>query len=311
MDAPNTEGTEDRGGEDLNQTAAYIAQILRDGGIGCEVLDFVPAEKAVLRRDRIVVGLALTFLTALAWSYLLWLSADMHMGGMDMIGMRMLPSGMGHMIPAHTHWHAMEFAFVFAMWTVMMVAMMMPSAAPMIFAYARVGRHNETQGTPFPATVWFVAGYFLAWLAFSLLATLVQWGLERAGVLDSAMASTSNVLGGFVLVAAGTYQWTRLKDVCLTQCQRPFLFLMRHGGFRRDVPGCVMLGLRRGAYCVGCCWVLMALLFVGGVMNVLWIVLLGLLIFLEQVTSSGRLITHLAGIVLIAAGGWLLSLGIS
>src|SRR5262249_23125607 len=203
------------------------------GGVGCEVFNFVPAEKAVLRRDRIVVGLALTMLTALAWSYLLWLSSDVDMGGMDMGDLRMLPSSTGHIIPAHTPWHAMEFAFVFAMWTVMMVAMMMPSAAPMIFAYARVGRHTEAQGTPLPATVWFVAGYCLAWVACSLLATLVQWALERSGLLDSAMASTSNVLGGFVFVAAGSYQWTRLKDACLTQCQRPFLFLMRHGGFRR------------------------------------------------------------------------------
>ncbi|MFZ2075611.1 MAG: DUF2182 domain-containing protein [Xanthobacteraceae bacterium] len=99
-------------------------------------------------------------------------------------------------------------------------------------------------------------------------------------------------------VAAGSYQWTRVKDVCLVQCQKPFAFVMRHGGYRRDAPGCVMLGLRHGAYCVGCCWTLMALLLVGGVMNVLWIVLLGLLIALEKVTPFGRPIAHLAGIVL-------------
>jgi len=107
-------------------------------------------------------------------------------------------------------------------------------------------------------------------------------------------------------VAAGSYQWTRLKDVCLTQCQMPFAFLMRHGGFRRDVPSCLLLGLRHGAYCVGCCWALMVLLFVGGVMNLLWIVLLSLLIFLEKVTFLGRQIAPLAGIVLIAVGAWLL-----
>ena len=173
-------------------------------------------------------------------------------------------------MPAHTPWRAMEFAFVFAMWTVMMVGMMTPSAMPMILTYARVGRHAEAQGTPLVATVWFVAGYFLVWVAFALLATLVQWALERTALLDTAMASTSNILGGLVFVAAGSYQWTRLKDVCLTQCQMPFAFVMRHGGFRRDVPGCLLLGLRHGAYCVGCCWALMVLLFVGGVMNLLW-----------------------------------------
>ena len=97
------------------------------------------------------------------------------------------------------------------------------------------------------------AGYFLVWVAFAVLATLVHWALERSASLDSAMASTSNILGGLVFVAAGSYQWTRLKDVCLTQCQMPFAFLMRHGGFRRDVPGCLLLGLRHGAYCVCCC----------------------------------------------------------
>jgi predicted metal-binding membrane protein len=103
----------------------------------------------------------------------------------------------------------MEFAFVFAMWVVMMVGMVTPSAAPMILMYARVGRQTEAQGTPLAATVWFSAGYFLVWAAFSLLATLVQWALERAALLDSAMASTSNLLGGLVFVAAGSYQWTR------------------------------------------------------------------------------------------------------
>jgi predicted metal-binding membrane protein len=265
----------------------------------------------VLRRDRIVVGLALILLTALAWSYVLWLSGGMDAGGMDMAGFRMVPAGMGLMIPAHTPWRVMEFVFVFAMWTVMMVGMMTPSAWPMILMYARVGRQTEPQGAPLAATVWFVVGYFLAWAAYSLLATLVQWALERAALLDSAMVSTSNVLGAVVFVAAGSYQWTRLKDVCLTQCQTPFAFMMRHGGFRRHAPGALMLGLRHGAYCIGCCWALMALLFVGGVMNVLWIVLLALLVLLEKVTPSGRLIASLAGIVLIATGAWFLSMGMS
>src|SRR5689334_3462389 len=107
------------------------------------------------------------------------------------------------------------------------------------------------------------------------------------------MASMSNALGGLVFVAAGVYLCTRPNDLCLAQCQAPFAFLMRHGGFRRDAPGCVMLGLRHGAYCVGCCWTLMALLFVGGVMNVLWIVLLASLVFLQRVTSMGHLIARL------------------
>ena len=297
--------------EDPYQMAARIAQRLREAGLKSQILNLMPADTTVLRRDRIVIILAFTLLTALAWSYLLWLAADMGMGGMDMTGFRMIPSGMGLMIPAQMPWRAMEFAFVFAMWTVMMVGMMTPSAMPMILMYARVGRETEPQAAPLSATVWFAAGYFLVWTAFALLATFVQWAFERTAVLDSAMASTSNVVGGLLFIAAGSYQWTRLKDVCLTQCQTPFAFLMRQGGFRRDAFGSLILGIRHGAYCVGCCWALMALLLVGGAMNMLWIVLLALLIVLEKVTPSGRLIAHLAGIVLLSGGAWLLATGMS
>ena len=202
--------------------------------------------ETVLRRDRLVIAGALGVIIALAWGYLLWLTADMDMGGMDMTGFRMIPAGMGLMAPANAPWRAIEFAFVFAMWAVMMVGMMAPSAAPMILMYARVGRQGKAEGKPLAATGWFAAGYFLAWIGFSLAATLVQWVIERAALLDSRMASASNILGGIVLIAAGVYQWTPLKDVCLTQCQTPLQFLMRHGGFRGDLPGCLLLGLRHG-----------------------------------------------------------------
>jgi predicted metal-binding membrane protein len=112
-----------------------------------------------------------------------------------------------------------------------------------------------------------------------------------------------------VLIAAGVYQWTPLKDVCLAQCRTPFQFLLRHGGFRSDLKGCLVLGLRHGGYCVGCCWVLMALLFVGGVMNVLWIALLALLVLLEKLTPFGRWVARAAGIACIVAGGRLLFFG--
>jgi predicted metal-binding membrane protein len=124
------------------------------------------------------------------------------------------------------------------MWTGMMVAMMTPSAAPMILMYARVGRQTQAHGRPLAATVWFGAGYFLVWAAFSLLATLVQWAFERTVLLDFTMATASNVLGGLLFIAAGSYQWTRLKDVCLTQCQMPFAFLCAKAAFAatRQVP---------------------------------------------------------------------------
>ena len=264
------------------------------------------ALEAVLRRDRLLVAGALAVPVALAWAYVLWLAADMDMGGMDMTGFRMIPAGIGIMLPANEPWRAIEFAYVFVMWAVMMVGMMAPSVAPMILMYARVGRQGKVAGKPLAATGWFATGYFLAWIGFSLAATLVQWMVERAALLDSRMASTSNVVGGIVLIGAGLYQWTPLKDVCLTQCQTPFQFLLRHGGFRGDLPGCLLLGLRHGLYCVGCCWVLMALLFVGGVMNVLWIAMLALLVLLEKLTPVGRWIARAAGIACVAAGAWLL-----
>ena len=176
----------------------------------------------------------------------------------------------------------------------------------MILMYARIGRQASAAGKPLPATGWFAAGYITAWMSFSLVATLVQWTFERAALLDSRMVSASNMLGGIVLIAAGVYQWTPLKEVCLTQCQTPLQFLMRHGGFCGDVSGCLLLGLRHGAYCVGCCWALMALLFVGGVMNVLWIALLALLVLLEKLTPFGRRIARGAGVACVGGGAWML-----
>src|SRR5262247_4004470 len=152
--------------------------------------------ETVLRRDRLVVAGALCVIVALAWGYVLWLAADMDMGGMDMTGFRMIPAGIGIMAPANAPWTAVEFAFVFVMWAVMMVGMMAPSATPMILMYARAGRQAKDSGKPLAATGWFAAGYFLAWTGFSLVATLVQWAVERAALLNSQMASASNVLGG-------------------------------------------------------------------------------------------------------------------
>jgi predicted metal-binding membrane protein len=266
--------------------------------------------EAVLRRDRLIVASSLAVVTALAWVYVFWLAVDMDMGGMNMSGFRMVPAGMGMMAPAAAPWSAVEFAFVFVMWAVMMVGMMAPSAAPMILMYVRVARQARARqegvaGKPFAATGWFVGGYLLAWAGFSFAATLVQWVLEREALLDTRMASANVLLGAAVLIAAGVYQWTPIKNACLAQCQSPFRFLMSHGGFRGDVQGCLYLGFLHGSYCVGCCWVLMALLFVVGVMNVLWIALLALLVLLEKLTPWGRWVARIAGVACIAAGAWM------
>jgi predicted metal-binding membrane protein len=261
---------------------------------------------ALLRRDRAVMLAALVALTALAWADLVWLSEDMAMGGMDMTGFRMIPAGQGLMMPAIEPWKPIEFGYVFAMWVVMMIGMMTPSVAPMILIYARVGRQAVLAGTPFAATSWFAAGYLLAWTAFSLVATSAQWALERMALLTSMMESARNPLGAAILILAGVYQWMPLKAACLFRCQSPLIFIQQQGGFRRDVRGALVLGLRHGMFCIGCCWALMALLFVGGVMNLLWIAMLAILVLLEKVVWFGRLIARVAGLGMIAAGGWLL-----
>jgi predicted metal-binding membrane protein len=242
---------------------------------------------------------------------------DMDMsGGPAATGMAMPPaapmqgagsSGMAAMAaPAARPWMPATFIFMFAMWAVMMVGMMLPSAAPMLLIHARVARQSITRGRPFAPTAWFAGGYLMAWTLFSVAATAAQWALDRALLITPMMASASPYLGAGILIAAGSYQWSPLKDVCLTQCQAPLLFIQRNGGFRRDASGSLRLGLRHGLYCVGCCWALMALLFVGGVMNVLWIAAIAIFVLLEKAVPAGRLVSRLAGTALVAAGVYML-----
>jgi len=176
----------------------------------------------------------------------------------------------------------------------------------MLLIHARVARQAAAAQRPIAGTAWFAGGYLLAWVGFALGATFLQAVLERALLLTPAMASASNVFGGIILIVAGLYQWTPLKNACLTQCQSPLLFFQRHGGIGRDARGSLRLGILHGLYCVGCCWALMALLFVGGIMNVLWIAAIALFVLLEKLVARGQLISRLAGLGAIAAGVWLL-----
>ena len=263
------------------------------------------ALEAVLRRDRAITIAALGVLSALAWLDLVWLANDMSMDGMDMTGYRMIPAGQALMMPAGSPWQPIEFAYVFAMWVAMMIGMMTPSAAPIILVYARAGRQT-TESRPFASTAWFAGGYLLVWISFSLAATSAQWALERAALLTPMMASASNIVGGILLILAGLYQWTPLKDVCLSQCQTPLGFILSRGGFQEAPSSSLMLGIRHGIYCLGCCWALMALLFALGVMNLFWIAALAILVLLEKVMPSGRLIARIAGIAFFAGGVWIL-----
>lgn len=266
--------------------------------------------ETVLRRDRAIIATALAVIAALSWIYLLTLiwqmdhgaamSAGGAMNGMDlhdmaMAGMRLLATPQLADLPV-----------LFLMWSVMMVGMMTPSAAPMILLYARIGRQAQASGRPIAATSWFAAGYLLVWIGFSLLASLAQIWLQRQTLLSPAMDSASRLFSGFVLLAAGLFQWGPLKDACLSECRMPLQFIQNHGGFRPAARQSLALGLRHGAYCVGCCWALMALLFVGGVMNMLWIAGLSILVLLEKLTPIGQNLTRLIGGALLAGGGWIL-----
>lgn len=196
-------------------------------------------------------------------------------------------------------WSIPEFAFVASMWMAMMVGMMTPSAAPMILLYARVGRSAAAQGKPFASSAWFAGGYLLAWSAFAVAATGAQWLLEQALLIGPMMGAASRAVGGIILIVAGLYQWTPLKDACLGQCRAPLDFIQQHGGFQRKAAGSLRLGIQHGFYCIGCCWALMALLFVGGVMSPLWIVVL---VLIEKLIPATRWVPKTAGVALTAAG---------
>ena len=248
------------------------------------------ALETVLRRDRMVVLAALAALALLCWLYLASLAAA---------------PGMAGMAPSVAQWTPRDALATLLMWSVMMVGMMTPSVAPMILIYARVGRQAESRGTPFASAGWFALGYFLAWIAFAALATGLQWGLERALLVSPMVASATPVFGAILLIAAGIYQWTPLKSACLSHCQSPLQFIQHHGGFRGERGASVALGLQHGLYCIGCCWALMLLLFVGGVMNLLWIAAIGALVLAEKLIP-GRLFQRITGVALIFAGAALL-----
>ncbi len=203
-------------------------------------------------------------------------------------------------------WTPTEFGLRLAMWVVMMVAMMVPTAAPITLMYAAVARKAAAQHNPVAPTFVFVTGYITMWAIFSLVATVAQHALDQAALLSPMMASNSRVFGAALLVAAGAYQFTPLKNACLTNCRAPAHFLSRYwhtGNF-----GAFRMGLRLGAYCVGCCWILMGLLFIGGVMNLLWIAAIAIFVLLEKTVPFGVASGRVAGVVMIVVGALTLAL---
>ncbi len=197
-------------------------------------------------------------------------------------------------------WTSLDFALTFAMWTVMMVGMMVPSATPTALIYAAVARKAALQGAVLAPTIIFVSGYVAVWTVFSLLATVIQWGLEWAALLSPMMASTSPSLGATLLVGAGVYQLTPMKAACLRHCRAPAQFISQH--WRPGRAGAFHMGIIHGAYCLGCCWILMGLLFLGGVMNLLWIAGITITVLAEKVLPFGNWGGRIAGSAAIAVG---------
>jgi predicted metal-binding membrane protein len=268
-----------------------------------------PALERLLRRERTITATALAVLCALAWGYIL-IGAGLGLSAWNMTSLSLFPHKAAHPMAAMpgmamqpAAWSPGAWALTIAMWWTMMVAMMAPSAAPTILLYARVRGHVVAQGqgaAGLARTGAFAAGYVLIWLGFSVAAAVLYWGLERTGLVSAAtMGSQSKWLSAAVLTAAGLYQLTPLQGVCLSHCRSPAAFLSRH--WRPQVAGAVRLGMLHGAYCLGCCWMLMALLFVGGVMNLAWIAALTLLVLAEKLVPGGRNVARASGIALL---GW-------
>lgn len=259
--------------------------------------------KAVLVRNRAISLVFLIILVVLAWAWLF--------GG---AGTGMSPSASLWPQPAHqdmmsgmtmkpivASWSIERFNMTLAMWWIMMMAMMLPSAAPTVLLFARSAAHGNPDERRLPTDA-FMVGYLIAWGLFSLGATIAQWQFDRLNLLGPMqMTLTNRWLTAAVLLLAGMYQLTPQKDACLRQCRHPAQFLSRH--YRPGWTGALRMGVLHGSYCVGCCWLLMALLFVGGVMNLAWIAFLTVLVALEKLLPKGRLVATTSGLVLIVAGG--------
>jgi predicted metal-binding membrane protein len=246
-----------------------------------------------LKRDRVVILAGLVVLTGLAWIYTWYLAQSMAS-----------PMNNEMMMGETQPWGPVDLGLAFSMWAVMMTAMMVPSAAPMILLFANVQRERQTQGRPYVSTGIFLLGYLAVWYCFSAAASWAQGGLHHAALLSSQLSSTSPILGGALLIAAGVFQWSPLKSVCLAHCRNPITFLMTE--WREGTKGAFVTGLRHGFYCLGCCWVLMALLFVLGVMNLVWIAVLAAFVLIEKVTPAGPWVGRLAGVLLAGWGAWMI-----
>lgn len=252
-----------------------------------------PVER-LLRHERVILAASLLLLTLLSWIYLFRMAASMTshsaMAGMDMPGMAM---------PDMRAWGPSDIVYLFGMWALMMVAMMLPSAAPVILLVLATHRRRGGQGSLFVAAC-FVAGYLAIWTAFSFGAALAQWVFHRTALLSPQMSASSAYFSAVILLAAGIYQWLPFKDVCLAHCRSPLAFLS--AAWREGTVGAFLMGSRHGLFCTGCCWALMALLFVAGVMNLLWVAVIAAFVLVEKLAPRGPWVGRFAGVLLVIWG---------
>jgi predicted metal-binding membrane protein len=255
------------------------------------------AVEGAIKRDRFVVLGALGFVVALSWTYVL-AGAGMNMSGFEMTRLSSGKGSMGMMMPAV--WDLSYAGLMFGMWWVMMIAMMLPSATPMVLLFAAMNRKQKESGNPYVPTTLFASAYLIVWAGFSILAVTVQWGLDAMVLLSPVLVSASVILGGGLLIAAGIYQLTPLKQACLKHCRSPLQFVLTR--WRSGADGAFRMGIEHGAYCVGCCWFLMGLLFFGGVMNLYWIGGIAVFVLLEKIIPMGHWMSHVVGIALMIWG---------
>jgi predicted metal-binding membrane protein len=245
------------------------------------------------RRDRVLISSCLLLVCALAWAYLVHL--DRQMSASMAYDTMMADMGMSMDKP----WTMADVFFTFAMWAIMMVGMMAGSAAPVLLLFAASRAKRGGPGVR-ASVLMFGLGYLAVWTGFSALAALAQWALHEAAMLSPAMSASSPYLAGAILIGAGVYQLSPWKGACLTHCRSPLGFLMAH--WREGQIGALQMGLRHGAYCLGCCWALMCVLFVVGVMNLLWVAVLTGLVLIEKVGRTGIMVARLAGAVMVIMG---------
>jgi predicted metal-binding membrane protein len=252
-------------------------------------------QRLTARRSDVYIVVALTFIVGAAWFYLVTAPMVAFPGGEagSMTGMRMNDLTV-------TSWGLQEGLLLFVMWAVMMAAMMLPSASPMLLLFSRISADRGGRGNRSTSVGFFAAGYLSIWVAFSAIAALLQWILHSSAVLSPDMRAASPLVSAAILVAAGVYQLLPIKQSCLGHCRSPLDFLTT--SWREGRGGAAMMGITHGMFCVGCCWMLMGLLFAAGVMNLLLVAALSATILLERIHSSGARLARIIGLLLIGAG---------